>query len=781
MFKNMKIKTKLSLLIAFPLILLFVASQEAFMSNYKIYQTLDKLHSGVELSTKLSLLVHETQKERGATAGFIGSGGKKFGSTLKSQRELTNKRLQELKVFVKTHDFSVVNSELYSTLNKTLESLSRLDNIRLQVDNLSIKLGGALSYYTKTNKYIIDTISNVLKSSEDKDITKQLSAYSNFLLSKERAGIERAVGAVVLNNNKFTSALKTKFVSLLSAQDSYMANYLVFASSKSKAFYEQTMQGNDIDEVNRIRKLLLSQDDNFGVDGNYWFKMITGKINKLKQVDDYLANEVLNTINSKLSAVKNKIIFFGSSNLLSVLLVVLLAMYLMKDVFKKVRNLDSAVENLLTSKDISSRIEVLADDEIGKISKNFNSYLQSIEDGIKEDEKVIADAYEVMNRVKHGWYSQYIQTSTSNQMLNNFKDGVNEMIKATKEHFSNVNVILEQYTHLDYREKLHLDNIEKGGVFEVLVNDINNLRDTITNSLATNKQNGVTLKNSATELLVNVDKLNIASNEAAASLEETAAAIEQITANITNTTQSVINMAGYANDLKEASTTGANLANETTTAMEEIDDKVTAINEAITVIDQIAFQTNILSLNAAVEAATAGEAGKGFAVVAGEVRNLAARSAEAANEIKTLVENALAKANNGKIIATDMIKGYNTLNSDIEKTIDLIQSVETASKEQQSAIAQINDAVSSLDQQTQENASVASNTHTIATNTQSIAIDIVNEVDKSKFVGQDDIKVNTITTTQSNNVASNFAQAKSKPAKQEVITSDSNNDEWESF
>ncbi|RXI27686.1 methyl-accepting chemotaxis protein, partial [Arcobacter defluvii] len=83
-------------------------------------------------------------------------------------------------------------------------------------------------------------------------------------------------------------------------------------------------------------------------------------------------------------------------------------------------------------------------------------------------------------------------------------------------------------------------------------------------------------------------------------------------------------------------------------SMDEINNQVNLINEAITVIDQIAFQTNILSLNAAVEAATAGEAGKGFAVVAAEVRNLASRSAEAAKEIKAIVENATSKADQGK-------------------------------------------------------------------------------------------------------------------------------------
>jgi methyl-accepting chemotaxis protein len=157
------------------------------------------------------------------------------------------------------------------------------------------------------------------------------------------------------------------------------------------------------------------------------------------------------------------------------------------------------------------------------------------------------------------------------------------------------------------------------------------------------------------------------------------------------------------------------------------------INEAITVIDQIAFQTNILSLNAAVEAATAGEAGKGFAVVAQEVRNLASRSAEAAKEIKDLVEDANLKANEGKNISAEMIHGYQELNTHINETLHLIENVSSASKEQMTGIEQINDTVTMLDRVTQENANEANQVRAIANDVSSMAKDLVEDALSKKF------------------------------------------------
>jgi methyl-accepting chemotaxis protein len=457
-------------------------------------------------------------------------------------------------------------------------------------------------------------------------------------------------------------------------------------------------------------------------------------------------------------------------------------------VVNRITKLNEGIITLKNSKDTSSRISITSDDEIGNISNNFNQYLQSIEDGIKEDKVVIEEAQTVINRVKNGWYSQHIESSTSNPSVNQFKESINEMIRATKAHFQSINKTLEQYAHLNYTNELKLDGIEKGGVLELLVNDINKLKDSITTTLIENKQNGLTLQESSNTLLSNVDTLNTSSNEAAASLEETAAALEEVTSNISNTTNNIIQMSSYATELTQSASAGESLANQTTEAMDNINQEVSAINEAITVIDQIAFQTNILSLNAAVEAATAGEAGKGFAVVAQEVRNLASRSAEAANEIKSLVESATQKANQGKDIADKMIDGYHGLNNNISKTIELINDVEGASKEQQAGIVQINDAVNALDRQTQQNASVANATKDIAVQTQSIAVEIVKDADEKEFNGKNSVTSKKVTLTTQTPLEDTVTVAQKpkieesiKPNTIQAITSNDDADEWASF
>jgi methyl-accepting chemotaxis protein len=424
-----------------------------------------------------------------------------------------------------------------------------------------------------------------------------------------------------------------------------------------------------------------------------------------------------------------------SSSILSSLIIILISLVSNKIIVKPIQNLNNAIKKLISNNTNSSmRIQKESNDEFGDVCDNFNKYLQKIDDEIEKDLILIKEAQIIMSSVQKGDYSKQITNSTTNQSLDEFKNVVNSTIISINNNFKQMNKLLEEYSKYDYTNKLSLNNIDKNSAFDILINNINFLRDAITTMLINNKSNGINLHQSSDILLSNVNLLNESSNTTAQSLEETAASLEQITSNISNNRENVIQMSNYALEVTSSVKNGQELANKTTVAMDEIDEEVTSINDAISVIDQIAFQTNILSLNAAVEAATAGEAGKGFAVVAGEVRNLAGRSSQAANEIKKLVSVAKQKADDGKDISNKMIIGYNGLNKNISQTLELIDNVEMATKEQQLGIEQINIAINQLEQQTHKNVSVASDTNDIAIKTNDLANFVLEDVNSKKFI-----------------------------------------------
>jgi methyl-accepting chemotaxis protein len=361
---------------------------------------------------------------------------------------------------------------------------------------------------------------------------------------------------------------------------------------------------------------------------------------------------------------------------------------------------------------------------------------------IQRDRELIADTIRVANSINKGHLDQKIMVNSNNPALNELKDIINEMLNTLNSNISNILTVLTSYSKLDFRPRLKDNDLE--GIIQELEKDINILRDVITQTLLDNKKVGITLKENANILSFNMQSISTAANSQAASLEETAASLEEITSNITNNTQTTTKMASYGEKVKESIKIGQDLANKTVSSMEDINKQALAINEAIGVIDQIAFQTNILSLNAAVEAATAGEAGKGFAVVAQEVRNLANRSAQAAKEIKDIVEKASEKANNGKSIATNMIDGYSELNNSISNTLVTIENVATASKEQESGILQINDAINSLDASTQKNAQVAEQISNMATSIAYTSNYLVTASSRTSFIKDSLDKVDNV-------------------------------------
>jgi len=448
----------------------------------------------------------------------------------------------------------------------------------------------------------------------------------------------------------------------------------------------------------------------------------------------------------ELDRITEEITFQNLCNAIIVMLVIIIFIFIIsKQVSVSISTFQNGLKGFFDyiNKKTTSVNNINADikDEFGLMADMVNANIEETKRSITEDRETIDATIKVLEDFEQGDLTKRVKTNTTNESLKELNKVLNQMAIKMEDNINSVLTVLNQYSQYDYTHTVSQNNIKEH--FLKLAQGVNTLGKSTTDMLVENKSNGLTLDLSSDTLLKNVDVLNKNSNHAAAALEETSAALEEMTSSISSNTENVIKMSDFANKLSTSANEGQTLANETTSSMDEINEQVSSINEAIKVIDQISFQTNILSLNAAVEAATAGEAGKGFAVVAQEVRNLAARSAEAANEIKSIVENATQKASNGKKIAAKMIEGYTGLNTNINETLELITSVESASREQQSGIIQINDAITSLDKQTQENASIASQTQNIASETDDIAKMVVADANEKNFIGKDKVQAKT--------------------------------------
>ncbi|MCZ8393586.1 methyl-accepting chemotaxis protein [Achromobacter xylosoxidans] len=239
-----------------------------------------------------------------------------------------------------------------------------------------------------------------------------------------------------------------------------------------------------------------------------------------------------------------------------------------------------------------------------------------------------------------------------------------------------------------------------------LLRALHDMQDKLAGAVRTIRAGSETISSAAGQIAAGNTDLSSRTEEQAASLEETAASMEELASTVKQNADNARQANQLAASASEVAQRGGAVVSAVVSTMGDISASSRKISEIVSVIDGIAFQTNILALNAAVEAARAGEQGKGFAVVAGEVRSLAQRSAQAAREVKALIEASVSKVAEGAGQAENAGTTMQEVVASVKRVTDIMGEIAAASQEQASGIEQVNRAVSQMDEATQQNAAL---------------------------------------------------------------------------
>lgn len=478
---DISFKKKIFLLLVFPILGFLGIGINSILSSIETNNEMEELTKYTALSSVYSELVHELQKERAATAGFLTSKGLKFSNKLPNQRKLTSEKLKKRSAYWQSNKFDGNNIQ---QLNSKIEhQLNQLMQIRKAVDEFAIATPDAISFYTKTNALLLSVSSITAEISANSEITKATGAYYDFIQGKERAGIERAVLTTTFASDAFAQGMYEKFITLVAEQNTYFAGFSVFANDKNRNTYQQGLNAPAIKEVAKLRSTAKKQASSggFNVDPNYWFEQSTKRINILKNIEDEISHALLAHAQEIKNSAFKSLIYNLVSSIIMLLLVMVTSFYVVKGLHTQVTDLTAVMAKVNDDNDLTARAKYVGKSELGTVSIALNSTLERFSGAMSEistsSKKLASAADETSDTCILNSQSLIEQQDE----IGVIATAIEQLSATVKEVAGNTQLTADSAKEADGQAKSGTDVVQKSyHSIEKLAVEINNLAEKIT-------------------------------------------------------------------------------------------------------------------------------------------------------------------------------------------------------------------------------------------------------------------------------------------------------------